>query len=233
MTWHSIETLRADPRFATAYEPLPQGKRLALEHALGQGALRLQGFVDRHPPAPWEHLDDASAEALDQAIRTQIGLGLFRVTFASRYSRDHTAITEAVDRAATERDAVAAEKVMEQLGRTRDGLKKFDVHQPSAFHQLLADLVDVYGMPVMRLASIASGTALSVDVVLENVDAEAELDAQLTDIRTGVARSMQSHARRKDIPVVHAAALWVLAMRGRGSLFGEEERTVQYTDHGE
>ena len=78
---------------------------------------------------------------------------------------------------------------------------------------------------------VASGAGLSVDVVLENNTDPDEIDAQLVDIRRGVARTMLSHARRKDIPLVHAAALWVLAMRGRGSVFGEEERTAAYTDY--
>ena len=233
MPWHSLTQLRTDPDFDALYDQLPQGKRLALDHAIAQGALRMKGFITRHQPMLWDELEPEAATALDHAIRTQIGLGVFRVTVAGRYSRDHTAMTEAIDRAASHVDAREAHVVMGELAKDRDGLAQFDVNQPAAFHQLLAELTDVYGMPVMRLASIASGTALSVDVVLENVDVDVELDAQLVDIRKGAMRSMLSHARHRQIPFVHAAALWVLAMRGRGSLFGEEERTVQYTDHGD
>lgn len=232
MSWDTIEELQRDPRFAEAYGLLRQGDRLAVDHALAKASKRMQRLLGRHPQLPWEGLGPEDAAALDLAVRTQIALGVFRATFATQFSEGRTPITEAIDRAAETVDADAARLVFTRLRQEKDGLGTFDVAKASAFHQLIADLTDVYGMPALRLASIASGAALSVDVVLENVEDEDEADDQLADIRRGGARSIHAHARRKDIPLVHGAALWVLAMRGRGNVFGEEERTVTYTDHG-
>lgn len=231
MTWKSIDELKRDPFIEEALAMARQGDRLAIEHALVASWERMRRFGDQHAGLPWEGLKPDAAVALDRVVRNQIALGFFRTTFAAKYSGGRTPITALVDQAADAIEAHGAREVFAQLRREKDGLGAFDAGQQSAFHQLLAALGDKYGMPVMRLASIATGAALSVDVVLENVEDDDEADQQLADLRRGVARSIQSHARRKELPLVHGAALWVLAMRGRGSVFGEQEQTASYTEH--
>lgn len=230
----AIDDLRKTPAFREAYGRLDQGKRLAVDHGLIKASMGMQGFLNRANTVLWSALSPDDAQALDTAVRTQLALGVFRATFANSYTRDSIPVTSAVDEAARVTDVRAAALVLGRIARQNPGLRDVDPSAPAAFHQVLDGLTRSHGMSALRLGSIASDAALAVDVAIDALfERPSLLDDQLRGIRQGAVDAIQDHAAAKNLPVVWAAAIWVLAMRQRASMFGEEERTQAYADFDE
>lgn len=234
MSWVSIETLRQTRTFRDAYERLDQGSRLGVDHALVKASRALKEFVLRQEKFHWRLLHRDDARALDTAVRTELALGAFRVTFANGYTRRSLPLTDAVDEAAEETDVRAASLVLRRLSRHNAFFEQVEPHKASAFHQVLDRLTRVHGMDVMRLGGVATDAALAIDVAIDAlIDSPDMLHDQLIGIREGASEAIQKHCVEKNIPGWNAAALWVLALRGRCSVFGEEERTQAYSDFDE
>ena len=234
MSAHHIDELRSTPAFIDAYAHLPQGRRLAVDHALAEASRAMDAFVRRCKPVLWEELEADDARAFDTTVRTLLALGVYRAAFANTFTRDHLPITTAVDDAVRATDVRATRLTLGRLGRRSPLVASVEPEQSAAFHQLLDGMTRSHGVPVMRLASVVSDAAMAADVAIDALFDDVEsLDAQLRALREGAGGEVQQHALDKGIPIVEAGALWVLAMRERCSVFGDEERTQMYTDHDE
>lgn len=234
MSTHHIDDLRETPAFKKAYDQLDQRRRLAVDHALHKASRAMDLFVRRCEPVLWADLKPDDAHAFDTTVRTQLALGVYRATFANAFTRDFLPITDAVDEAVRATDIRAARLALGRFARQSALLADVDPAQSAAFHQVLDRMTRAHGLPVMRLAAVVTDAAMAADVAIDALSEDsASLVAQLSALREGAGDEMQRHAQEKGIPAVEAGALWVLAMRERCSVFGNEERTQMYSDYDE
>lgn len=221
------------PDFAKAYRRLQPERRSEVDQVIAHAAQQMHELLEHRMllPLTWPGVSPAAARSIDMAERTCMAMGVFRLAIAGRLGTGRTDLSDGLDRAADNVDKRAIQFALHALSDKYPKLREVNAGDNSAYHMLLNHTVRHYSKDAFELAHEQSQLSEKLDLTLEtglNAGVLLSIVVSQDQIRRDVRK--QTAVSISELPVELAVALWLVAIKGLGRLFGEDDKTMAYAD---